>query len=198
MLESERVNSTEQPAENAEAVNASEDGTDQDDDLLQPNQRLVWYTLILAVFSSIAFVRLIMLTPSTDGGESADTELLAAIFIMNVAIMFFAGAVGGSLYNVRGLIKHSGDNDFNPHYNLTYYLAPFAGGISGVIVFVLLLGGALTLSLTPVNENVSPGWTTLIGRMPYIAFALLAGYSSREFMLKAKDVAVTLFTVREE
>jgi len=35
-----------------------------------------------------------------------------------------------------------------------------------------------------------------IGVAPYIAFALLAGYASREFMLKMKDLAASLFALR--
>jgi len=35
------------------------------------------------------------------------------------------------------------------------------------------------------------------GRMPYVAFALLAGYASHEYMLKMKDLAESLFAPRK-
>jgi hypothetical protein len=201
MSEGERGTAAHVSADTTERVETSEEITAEDasEARLQPGRRIVLYTLVVAALSMIAFVGLILITPLPAATENAETgsASMARIFIMNVAIMLFAGAVGGSLYNIRGLTKHSGDNDFDERYNLTYYLAPFAGAISGVVVFFLLLGGALTLSLTPADGNVPPSWTTLIGRMPYIAFSLLAGYSSREFMLKAKEVAVTVFSVRE-
>ena len=59
---------------------------------------------------------------------------------------------GGCLYNFRGLTKHSTDQDFSEAYNLSYYLSPIAGAISGLLVFFLLMGGALTLSIGTNEE----------------------------------------------
>ena len=63
-----------------------------------------------------------------------------------------------------------------------------------VVVFFLLVGGALTLNISSIEGGTLTTVTT-IGLMPYVAFALLAGYASREFMLKMKDVAGSLFAL---
>ncbi|MEJ2535697.1 MAG: hypothetical protein P8048_01330 [Calditrichia bacterium] len=62
-------------------------------------------------------------------------------------------------------------------------------------MFFILLGGALSLNLGS-NTNTS-GWMTFSGRMPYIAIAILSGYASQEFMQKLKEVAKTLFEVKD-
>ena len=103
------------------------------------------------------------------------------------------GVLGGCLYNLRGLIKHSTARDFETVYALSYYLRPISGGISGLVVFFLLLGGAITLN---VDGGATYAWASLLGRMPYIAFSLLAGFGSHEFMLKLKDLADAFFALR--
>ncbi|MBI2508928.1 MAG: hypothetical protein HYV99_02765 [Betaproteobacteria bacterium] len=75
-------------------------------------------------------------------------------------------------------------------------MRPVAGGVSGVIVFFLLLGGAMTLNVG--SPNAGAVWTTLPGRMPYVAFSLLAGYGSNEFMAKLKDLAESLFALKKK
>lgn len=41
------------------------------------------------------------------------------------------------------------------------------------------------------------GWSSLPGRMPYMAFAFLAGYGSTEFMAKLKDLAQSFFALKQ-
>ena len=108
--------------------------------------------------------------------------------------MFSAGAMGGCLYNFRGLTKHSAEEDYAEGYNLSYYLRPVAGGVSGLMAFFLLLGGALTLNIGATSMS----WATLQGRMPYVALAILAGYGSHEFMLKLKDLAESVFALSKK
>jgi hypothetical protein len=102
-----------------------------------------------------------------------------------MALMFCAGALGGCLYNFRGLIKHSQHGDFDHRYALSYYLRPLSAGVSGLMVFFVLLGGALTLN---AGTQGQAAWQSLTGRMPYVALSLLAGYGSQEFMMKLKDL----------
>ena len=72
--------------------------------------------------------------------------------------------------------------------------SPLAGGISGVVVFFLLLGGALTLTVAgPQGQTVHN--IADLALAPYIALALLAGFASRPFMLKMKDLADSLFAL---
>jgi hypothetical protein len=123
----------------------------------------------------------------------AQTSLAASPFLATMGLMFCAGALGGCLYNFRGLIKHSQNADFEDRYALTYYLRPLSAGVSGLMVFFLLLGGALTLN---VGTQGAASWQSQIGRMPYVALSLLAGYGSQEFMMKLKDLADTLFALK--
>ncbi|MBM2846009.1 MAG: hypothetical protein HW407_1321 [Bacteroidetes bacterium] len=160
--------------------------------------RVVVFTLLLAILSGIALGTLLAILPSMDQqpdspGSTGNQGLLLAT---TTGVMFLAGIIGGCLYNLRGLIKHSVDDDYQNRYGLSYYLRPASGGISGVIVFFLLLGGAMTLNVG--NSNANASWTTLLGRMPYLAFSLLAGYGSNEFMAKLKDLAESLFALKKK
>ena len=155
--------------------------------------RVVAYTLIFAGLAGVAFAILLARLPNLSG-EAPGTDL-TRVFVMTMAAMFAAGALGGSLYNLRGLIKHSAEEDYLEAYNLSYYLRPVSGGISGLLVFFLLMGGIM--SFTAGTSQAIPSWITFQGRMPYLAFGILSGYGSHEFMLKLKDVAESLFTIRK-
>jgi hypothetical protein len=63
------------------------------------------------------------------------------------------------------------------------------------MVFFLLLGGALTLN---AGAHTDASWQTQVGRMPYVALSLLAGYGAQEFMMKLKDLADTLFALKHK
>jgi hypothetical protein len=158
-------------------------------------RRIVAYTLILMAFALVFFVMLLVATPNLDVGEmqTATAGSLQRIFAMVTALMFVGGVLGGCLYNFRGLTKHAAEDNYSENYNLSYYLRPISGGISGLIVFFLLLGGAITFNLGAQSGGIA--WVTLQGRMPYVAFSLLAGYGSNEFMLKLKDLADSLFAL---
>ena len=160
-------------------------------------RRIVAYTLVMIGGAGAAFMLLLLHQPElpTGSGAAIPEADVRVAFVKTIAMMFVAGILGGCLYNFRGLVKHTQDDDFRPTYQLSYYLRPISGGVSGVIVFFLLLGGAMTLNIGRPSDGVT--WGTLLGRMPYIAFALLAGYASHEFMLKMKDLAESLFAPRK-
>jgi hypothetical protein len=141
-----------------------------------------------------AFVILLGVVP-TSLDQSNPTQM-SRRFLIVIGLMFISGALGGCLYNFRGLMKHSAVGDFAETYALTYYLRPFAGAVSGVMVFFLLLGGAIAFNPTPPVSG-TPNWSTHLGLMPYVAFALLAGYGSQEFMFKLKDLAESLFALKK-
>ena len=153
--------------------------------------RVVAYTLAVSLIAASAFVTLLALTPDLEVGKSG--RELTHVFVMTILAMFAAGALGGCLYNFRGLTKHSADEDYSEAYNLSYYLRPAAGGLSGLLVFFLLLGGAMTLNIGTSGSGLS--WATFTGRMPYVAFGILAGYGSHDFMLKLNDLAESLFAL---
>lgn len=130
--------------------------------------------------------------PAPEGGPSDALEVSRRItFLCTAGMMVFCGVLGGSLYDIRGLIKHSSDDDFDSRYIISYVLRPIAGGLSALIAFFFLIVGALGFSAshTPIQ-----GWTTFEGRLPYLAVAFLAGYSSQVFMLKLKEIADATFS----
>jgi len=166
----------------------------------KPSRKVVVYAITLTAVSLAAFVALVALVPAvpTEGltGTAAVPDL-KRVSVLTMVFMFVAGVLGGCLYNLRGLTKHTSANDYSPSYDLSYYLRPISSGICGLMVFFLLLGGALTLNIgTSGTSGMS--WLTFAGRMPYIALSLLAGYGSHEFMLKLKDVADSIFVTHGE
>ena len=159
--------------------------------------RVVAYTTLTVIAAAVAFVWLLLSLPAADpSAVSPDDLTLRGLFARTAAVMLVAGVMGACLYNFRGLSKHSASGDYHGNYDLSYFLRPLAGGISGLMVFFLLLGGAMTLNIGAHEESFA--WATLLGRMPYIAFSLLAGYGSHEFMLKLKDLADSLFALRDK
>jgi hypothetical protein len=169
----------------------------------QPPPGLIRYTVVSSVIVLLAFCSLLWaLSGHGVAGEEpaggAGAYSAGVHTLLMIATTFVSGALGGCLYSLRGLIKHSARNDFNVYYNYWYLLSPLSGGISGIVVFFLLLGGALTLNIS--TGSGSQGLRSIEGLAlaPYIAFALLAGYASRTFMLKMKDVADSLFSLKND
>jgi len=140
----------------------------------KPPKSVIMFTVIVTVLSAAIFV-LLLLTLTNESSPTDNQEIASfrETFVLTVCIMFVAGMLGGCLYNFRGITIPS--------------------GISGLLVFFLLLGGALTLNISP--SDAPQAWQTFSGRMPYIAFSLLAGYGAHEFMLKLKDLAESIFAV---
>jgi hypothetical protein len=163
----------------------------------KPSKRVVLYVITMTVVSMAAFVALIALVPVVPAeglGGTLEVPTLRQVAVLTMVFMFVAGVLGGCLYSLRGLTKHTSANDYSANYDLSYYLRPISSGICGLMVFFLLLGGALTLNI----GGTGTGGMTFAGRMPYIALSLLAGYGSQEFMLKMKDVADSIFAIHSE
>ena len=162
----------------------------------QPPAIIVLYTVAVTILSATFFALWLAYLPNlpADALNSASDDALRETFVKTIVLMLAAGTLGGCLYNFRGLTKHSADSDYTVDHNLSYYLRPMSGGISGIVVFFLLLGGAITFNIG--TDGTSSSWATLSERMPFIAFALLAGYGSHEFMSKLKDIAKSFFAVR--
>jgi hypothetical protein len=158
-------------------------------------KRVVLYTLFVAVLASGALLGCMVWLPDVPPNPSAQSIAIGRLLAMTTVTMLLSGVVGACLSNFRGIMKHSSVGDYDPKYDLTYYLRPISGGLSGVIVFFLLLGGAITLNVGSAEARMA--WSSLLGRMPYIAFALLSGYGSSEFMAKLKDLAQSLFALQK-
>lgn len=156
---------------------------------------------VIAYFASATVgLGLLMLNiphaPSGTPPEEFLEQSSSLLFLFTCGMMVCCGTIGGSLYDIRGLIKHSTKNDFDPLCTLSYLLRPIAGGLSSLIAFFLLLVGALGFSYShdPVG---GAGWTSFDGRLPYLAVGFLAGYSSQVFMLKLKEIADAAFSSGE-
>jgi len=165
----------------------------------QPPMRLVG-TVIGYFFAATVWLGYLLLrVPHRDGALPLEEFLEqrgGEVFLYTCGMMICCGTIGGSLYDIRGLIKHSTHNDFDPLFTLSYLLRPIAGGLSSLVAFFMLLVGALGFSYShdPVG---GAGWTSFDGRLPYLAVGFLAGYSSQVFMLKLKAVAAAAFPGRE-
>ena len=165
----------------------------------QPPAWLVGVVLGTFVVAAAALGLLMLHVPHRSGAEALEAFLereTGRLFLYTCGMMIACGTLGGSLYDIRGLIKHSIEDDFEPLYTLSYLLRPVAGGLSSLVAFFLLLVGALGFSYShdPVG---GAGWTSFDGRLPYLAIGILAGYSSQVFLLKLKEVADATFSTRE-
>lgn len=162
----------------------------------KPPGSVILFTVIVTLLSAAVFVMLLLiLTNENLAAEKQTAPSFRGTFVLTICTMFVAGMLGGCLYNFRGITIHASLNDYERSYDLTYFLKPLSSGISGLLVFFLLLGGALTLNISTSNADTPQAWQTFAGRMPYIAFSLLAGYGAHEFMLKLKDLAESIFAV---
>ncbi len=165
----------------------------------QPPIWLAGTVIAYFVAAAVGLGLLMLRIPHREGALPQDEFLeqsSSLLFLFTCGMMICCGTIGGSLYDIRGLIKHSTHNDFDPLCTLSYLLRPIAGGLSSLIAFFLLLVGALGFSYShdPVG---GAGWTTFDGRLPYLAVGFLAGYSSQVFMLKLKEIADAAFSSAE-
>jgi len=165
----------------------------------QPPMRLVGTVIGYFVAATVWLGFLVLRVPHHDPDIPVDLFLEqrgGEVFLFTCGMMICCGTIGGSLYDIRGLIKHSTHNDFDQLFTLSYLLRPIAGGLSSLVAYFLLLVGALGFSYShdPVG---GAGWTTFEGRLPYLAVGFLAGYSSQVFMLKLKEIADAAFSSGE-
>jgi hypothetical protein len=157
---------------------------------------VISYTIAISLLAAAGFTGLVANIPEFEnqpipGSDHPERH----IFLLTVIMMFSAGVIGGCLYNFRGIIKHTAEGTYDNKYTITYILRPLSGGVSGLVVFFILLGGALSLNIGAGGG--SEGWMTFSGRMPYIAFSIIAGFASQEFMMKLKDLAKSFFATNE-
>ncbi len=144
----------------------------------------------LARFTVAATASLVLLLllvyPFATGAWDADVLRQVALVFM----MLLGGALGGCLYNLRGIVKHMQEQDFFDHFELTYRLRPVSGALCGIFVFALVYGGVLTLSVGSDTVLIEERAAVL-----YLGITLLAGYGSHEFLRKVKDLNRTLFAL---
>jgi hypothetical protein len=83
---------------------------------------VIYYSVVSTIIALTGFVTLNATLPSDVAPNQSG--LLLSPFLGTMGLMFCAGALGGCLYNFRGLIKHSQNADFHDRYALTYYSSP--------------------------------------------------------------------------
>ena len=106
-----------------------------------------------------------------------------------VFIMMFAGILGACVFSLFAISHHLGvDRDFDRAWSAWYYLRPLIGGGLGLIFFLLLRGGVLTINAGVNNLN-------LVGLASVTA---LVGMFAEHAMHKLQDLADTLFGTAPE
>jgi hypothetical protein len=162
----------------------------------KPSTQVRAYTFFMTAFSAALLVRL-MAHPALAFEDAKQVASFgpARVAVLALALMSLGGALGGCLYSLRRLSLHSAAGDYSPGHDFSYYARPLSSAISGLMVCLLLLGGALTLT---TGSGSTAGWLTFSGRMPYLACSLLAGYSGHKFMLKLGGLADYLFAVNKQ
>ena len=162
----------------------------------EPSTHVRVYTLFMTAFCGALLVRL-MAHPALGLEDARQVAGFgqARIAVLALGLMSLGGALGGCLYSLRRLSLHSATGDYSAGYDFSYFARPLSSAISGLMVCLLLLGGALTLT---TGSGSTSGWLTFSGRMPYLACSLLAGYSSHKFMLKLGGLADYIFAVNKQ
>lgn len=162
----------------------------------KPSTQVRGYTFFMTAFCGAVLVRLIA-HPALAFEDARQIASFgpARVAVLALALMSLGGALGGCLYSLRRLSLHSAAGDYSAGHDFSYYARPLSSAISGLMVCLLLLGGALTLTTGSGNTS---GWLTFSGRMPYLACSLLAGYSSHKFMLKLGGLADYIFAANKQ
>lgn len=146
----------------------------------------VYSTAIAVVFSAIAVLTWYFPVFSGPNGSGRD---IATIVIYCVC----AGGVGGALYSMRGLKKHSAAGDYDAKYTWAYVFHPLMGAVLGAVSFFFVKGGVLLFS--GATGEAGPGDPFRV-RCALVSIAFLAGFASHEFLTKLKEIAVTLFATK--
>ena len=162
----------------------------------RPSTQVRGYTLFMTTFSLALLIRL-MWHPALalDDPKEVASFGPAKVAVLTLALMALGGALGGCLYGLRSLSLHAAAEDYSAGHDFSHYVRPLSSAISGLMVCLLLLGGALTLTTGSADKA---GWLTFSGRMPYLACSLLAGYSGHKFMLKLGGLADYIFAVTKQ
>jgi hypothetical protein len=153
---------------------------------------LVTYNLVLAAFVCWELAILLAAAPLSPTREQTATDpQLPRDLLSMLTTMALGGAAGGALCNLRGIFKwFSQDGGLPIRLETPFYIRPFTGALTGLFTF--FVGQLLVASLSERTATIH--WRYLEGRLPYVGFAIIAGFASQEFMQRLKEVAKTLFS----
>jgi len=97
------------------------------------------------------------------------------------------GGVGGILYCLRAVyLNRCVLKQWDPDWQVWYYLRPITSTISGFISCIFLKAGLLVLEASNNPGNTPYG---------YLAIALIAGYNVDNFMKKIESIAHTVWGI---
>jgi len=74
------------------------------------------------VTALVLFLALLWATSAFHPVAGRDAKATGVYWLLLVGLTFMAGALGGSLYSLRGLLMHSSQNDYDTYYNYWYLL----------------------------------------------------------------------------
>jgi hypothetical protein len=115
-------------------------------------------------------------------------------FIDIIWLMLISGGLGGILCNLRGIFTNYRREGALPDRLFVPYLTrPFTAAICGVFVYFVASMLVTSITLTPIAYGVG-----FQGMISYMAFAIVAGFGSQEFMERLKALALTLFGERPD
>lgn len=134
----------------------------------------------------------VIITPLPVEVKPGDKALVNFFDIL--VLMLIAGALGGVLCNLRGIFVYYRDEGGLPEdYVVPYFVRPFTAGVCGLFIYFVFSMIITSVTLVPVAEGIG-----FQGTVSYIAFAIVAGFGSQEFMERLKEVAITLFGIKRE
>lgn len=124
-----------------------------------------------------------------------DPKIVSVALMIMLISVFSAGVAGGIMCNLRGLYESCvvDNGKFERKYKIPYYIRPLLGGLTGLFSFFV----SMLLFPVPFIDAQSFSWTTFNGHLLCLAIAILAGFSSQEFMARLKAVAKTIFAFDE-
>lgn len=134
----------------------------------------------------------VVITPLPVEVKPGDKALVTFFDIL--VLMLLSGALGGVLCNLRGVfVYYRDEGGLPPDYVVPYLVRPFTAGICGLFIYFVFSMIITSVTLVPVAEGIG-----FQGTVSYIAFAIVAGFGSQEFMERLKEVAITLFGIKRE
>ena len=137
-------------------------------------------TIYLSTVSLVMLAVLLYVWPT-----SVSTNPIADPLVILLAAL--AGGLGGAVYATFSMIYHLGDGSTESSYVLWYFMRPVIGLVLGVVVFFVVRGGLLVITVSQVDLN-------LYG---VAGISALAGISARQMMTKLREVLNSIFGMEQ-
>jgi hypothetical protein len=149
------------------------------------------WSVFLAIFIMLCFLGsiygLVKFWPGEGSGPEV-TYLFLKFTITNevrmIIVVALAGAVGGLVHTTRSFYFHATDKTLHQSWLLWYILRPLVGSSIGLITYLIIRGGFITMDATVKEANV----------YSFTALAALAGMFSEQAVEKLKRVAELILT----